>query len=384
MQHQNSVFHSLIKHIPWTEFDRIVLTQKSDFRVRQLDTKSQFLAMLYAQMSGASSLREIEAGLNSHKARLYHIGAKKAARSTLSDANANRPWKVFGELFTHMVLISNRKSRRNMSDAVRIIDATKIKLSGSGSQWARFSDDFCAAKVHLVYDPNDALPLEANITPFNVNDITPAKELKIETGVTYVFDLGYYDYGWWAKMHKQGCYFVTRLKNHTELSKTTDIETEKGSNILSEHIGFLPKRRGHGRVNPMDAPLRELKVRISTGKIIRIVTNDLNAPANDIAELYKQRWQIELFFKWVKQNLQIKHLLGRSENAVRIQVFTALIAYLLLKIVYEKQSSVKSASTFTHLICLNLMHRKSVEYLNKPYIPPPADLRQSTMKFYES
>jgi hypothetical protein len=381
MPHQNTVFHALTKHIPWDEFERIVDEHQSDFRVRRLDTRSQFLAMLYAQLSGASSLREIEAGLKSHKSSLYHVGAKPALRSTLSDANALRPWEVFGDLFACMVAKASRRTRRNLADVTRIIDATKVKLPPSSPGWPQVSEHFCGAKVHIVYDPDEALPLKADITPDNVNDITPAKALDIEPGATYVFDMGYYDFGWWARLDAHGCCFVTRLKSHTRLTETARLDAPKGTNILSDHIGLLPKRLARSRKNPFADPVREITVRISTGKIIRIVTNDLDAPAEEIADLYKQRWQIELFFKWIKQNLKIRRFVGVSGNAVRIQVFTALIAYLLLRIIQETQSSVKSASTFAHLICLNLMHKRPLDNLCRPYIPPPPDPRQVIMEF---
>ena len=381
MPHQNTVFHALTKNIPWDEFERIVDKRRSDFRVRRLDTRSQFLAMLYAQLSGASSLREIEAGLKSHKSSLYHIGAKPALRSTLSDANATRPWEVFGDLFACMVQKASRQTRRKLADITRIIDATKVKLPSSGPGWPRVSEHFCGAKVHIVYDPDEALPLKADVTPDNVNDITPAKALDIEPGATYVFDMGYYDFGWWAKMDAKGCRFVTRLKSHTKLRDTINHDVPGETNILSDRIGLLPKRLARSRKNPFANPVREITVRISTGKIIRVVTNDLDAPAEEIADLYKQRWQIELFFKWIKQNLKIRRFIGTSENAVRIQVFTALIAYLLLRTVQKAQSSVKSASAFAHLICLNLMHKRPVDSLCKPYIPPPPDPRQAIMEF---
>ena len=149
MRHENSVFHALTKHIPWAVFDRLVKKHGADFRIRRLDSKSQFLALLFGQFSGASSRREIEAGLMSHRARLYHAGARRAARSTLADANAKRPWAVFADLFAHMAATANRSTRRGMGDAVRILDATKLRLSPLSADWARFSDDLCAAKARM-------------------------------------------------------------------------------------------------------------------------------------------------------------------------------------------------------------------------------------------
>lgn len=381
MRHHNSVFHDLTKHIPWRVFDRLVEKHQSDFRTRRLDSKSQFLALLFAQLSGASSLREIEAGLLSHRARLYHLGGKCAARSTLGDANAKRSWQLFGDLFATMAASANRSTRRKMADGIRILDSTKFKLSSLSADWAYFSKDLTAAKLHIVYDPDKALPLVARITPDNVNDITLAKQLEIEPGATYVFDLAYYDYGWWAKMHAQGCRFVSRLKTSTPITVNTRLEVEPGSDILSDCIGHLPQRQARNHRNPMSDPVREIKVRISTGKIIRLVCNDLNASAQEIADLYKQRWQIELFFKWVKQNLKIKHFIGTSENAIRTQLFVAMITYLLLHMAHAAQSTIKKTITFIRLVRINLMHRRSINTLKQPQIPPPINTEQISMEW---
>ena len=205
MRHNNSVFHELLKHIPWHRFDALVDEHGADYRVRRLRTKDQFVALLYGQLGGSASLRDIEQALTSHSGRLSHLGARKPARSTLADANAKRPWAVFSELFATMAGQASRRVRRQLADQVRLIDATKVKLTGLSADWARFSDCFTAAKIHVVYDPHQACPISAVITPENFNGITPAKGLEITPGVTYVFDLAYYDYGWWAKLDAAGC-----------------------------------------------------------------------------------------------------------------------------------------------------------------------------------
>ena len=384
MQHHNSVFHELLKHIPWHRFDALVDEHGADYRVRRLRTRDQFVALLYGQLGGSASLRDIEQALASHRGRLYHLGARRPARSTLADANAKRPWAVFSELFATMAGQASRRVRRRLADQVRLIDATKVKLTGLSADWARFSDCFTAAKIHVVYDPRLACPLSAVITPENVNDITPAKGLEITPGATYVFDLAYYDYGWWAKLDAAGCRFVTRLKVNTPLTITAELPAPEDTNILSERIGHLPKRlRSCGR-NPYRDPVREITVRISTGKVIRLVTNDLDGPAEEIADLYKQRWQIELFFKWIKQNLKIKRFLGTSENAVRIQIYVALIAYLLLHLARQAQKAIPSPSAFAKLVRVNLMHRRKITQLLGPPEPPPLPLNQFLLNLGET
>ena len=175
------------------------------------------------------------------------------------------------------------------------------------------------AKAHIVYDPNADRPVYFAVTPAKVNDITAAKAMPIEPGATYVYDLGYYDYSWWAGLDEVGCRFVTRLKKNTPFSVIKQNRTPKNSNIVSDRIGHLPARLANSRKNPLQVPVREITAIIDTGKLLRIVTNDLDAPAEEIADLYKQRWQIELFFRWVKQTLRIRTSSGfpRTQSAFR-------------------------------------------------------------------
>ena len=377
MRHHNSVLHELTKHIPWTAFDRLVDEHRADWRVRRLSTKSQLIALLYGQLSGAASLREIVTGLESHAARLYHLGAGQASRSTLADANARRASAVFAGLLSEMIAQAERGFRRKIGEAVRLIDSTGLKLS-SMSRWAQFSTDVCGAKLHVVYDPDAERPLYVDITTAKVNDITPAKAMPIEAGATYVFDLGYYDFSWWADLDAKGCRIVTRLKKNTLLAVVEERPVPPGSPVLSDRIGHLPARLAHSRQNPFADPVREIRIHTETGKELRILSNDLDAPADEIAELYKRRWQVELFFRWIKQTLRIRHFLGTSENAVRIQVAVALIAFLLLRLAQAATRILRSPLAFARLVRANLMHRRSIDRLIGPAPPVIIDSRQLT------
>jgi IS4 transposase len=376
MLHQNSVFHSVLKQVPWHRFERLVDEHHADKHVRRLTTKGQLIALIYAQLSGAQSLREIEVALASHATKLYHLGGEQVARATLSDANAQRSWQVFGGLFTHLTGQATRSLRRKTSEAVHLIDSTGLRLSALSQDWARFSTGVCGAKMHVVYDADADCPIYAAVTPANVNDITAAKAMPITEGATYVFDLGYYDYAWWAKLDAVGCRIVTRLKVNTQLSVVAENAVANGSNILSDRIGHLPQRMAHNRSNPLQDPVREVRVRIESGKVLRILTNDIDAPAIEIADLYKRRWQVELFFRWVKQTLKIKHFLGRSDNAVRIQIAVALIAFLLLHLAHAVQRTVPSLLIFTRLVRANLMHRRPLNRLLDPLPSVIKDRRQ--------
>jgi IS4 transposase len=379
MLHQNSVFHSLLKHVPWHALERSVEKHGADELSRKLGTKRHVIALLYGQFSGATSLREIVTGMASHETRLYHVGAVPVKRSTLSDANRERPWQVFGELFAAVLQQTHRGLRRAVGEAVRLIDSTSIRLSSLSGDWATFSTDVYGAKAHIIYDPHADRPVYFAVTPAKVNDITVAKAMPIEPGATYVYDLGYYDYRWWAELDDLGCRFVTRLKKNTPFTVAYENHVPQGSNILSDRIGHLPARLAASRKNPLQVPVRELRVVIDTGKVLRIVTNDLDAPAQEIADLYKQRWQIELFFRWVKQTLRIKHFIGVGENAVRIQIAIAFIAFLLLRIVQATQNVVRSPLEFARLVRTNLMHRRPIDRLLEPLQPVPKSPNQLSL-----
>src|SRR5271163_57159 len=317
VRHQNTVFHTLLKHLPWGEFERLVEAYGADEDERGFTTKTQLVAMIYAQLSGAASLREIAAGLSSHQTRLYHLGIGPVCRSSLADANAHRPSGLFADLFATLVKQARRGLRRKFDDATYLIDATSVALNRRSEHWARFSAEVCGAKVHVVYDPEADQPVYSAFSTANVNDITAAKAMPIEAGATYVFDLGYYDYAWWAKLDAQGCRIVTRFKRNTPLTDAEERYLPQDADILSDRVGFLPKRQANSRKNPFHKKIREVQVRTDSGKILRIATNDLTAPARLIADLYKQRWAIELFFRWVKQTLKITRFVGTSENAIR-------------------------------------------------------------------
>jgi hypothetical protein len=369
MRHHNTVFHTVLKLVPWHVLDRLVDEYKANKRVRRLTTRDQFIALLYAQLGGSESLRAIEAGLASHASKLYHLGACEVSRSTLADANAQRPCAVFTGLLAELMGRGERMQGRRIADAVYLIDSTGFRLNSLSADWAQFSASVSGAKLHIVYNPDSACPSFAGVTPANVNDITVAKTIPIKPGATYVFDLGYYDYGWWAQLDAAGCRIVTRLKVNTPLAVLAHNSLPEGSLVLSDCIGHLPARQARSRKNPFQDPVRELRVRTETGKMLRIVTNDLDAPADEIAELYKRRWQIELFFRWVKHTLKIRHFFGTSENAVRIQIAIALIAFLLLRAAHSLQHSVPSLLAFTRLVADNLMQRRSIRHLLDP--PPP-------------
>lgn len=371
MRQQNIVFQGLLKQIPWARFDRLVEEHSADKDERQIKCKAQLIAMLLGQLCGARGLREIETSLRSHAGKLYHLGGATISKSTLSTANkSSAAAEVFGGLLCELINHVQAGYRRKIKDCVRLIDSTNVRLSRLSGKWATFSTDVCGAKAHIVYDPDADQPLYLIVTASNVNDITAAKQMPIEAGATYVFDLGYYDFGWWARLDQAGCRVVTRLKANTPFEVVEDRPVAAGSSILSDRTGHLPKRLAASRNNPMSGLVREVCVANDNGKVLRIFTNDLTASAQEIADLYRRRWAIELFFRWVKQTLKINHFLGTSETAIRIQITIALIAFLLLRLAHDANKIVASPLNFARLISSNLMQRRAIGELLQPTSPP--------------
>jgi hypothetical protein len=324
MRYQSTVFGQLLKEIPRGWFDRVAASHHAGRMKRRLSPWAHLVSMVFAQLGGARSLRDVERMLERQRGTFAHLDLRAVRRATLADANASRSAGLFEAVATR--LSSRFAGRGARREALRLIDATHIFAGRQVAEWSGGG-----LKLHVVFDPVLERPTCFAVTPKRVNDITAAKLMPIEAGATYVFDKGYYDYGFWARLHQQGCRFVTRLKKHAAVRHCEERQAE-GEGILFDRVVRLSERLASQRRNPLIDPVRLIGVKIDTGREITVLSNDLTAPASEIAGLYKARWQVELFFKWIKQNLKIAHFFGTSRNAVTIQIMTALIAYLLLRI----------------------------------------------------
>ena len=378
MAHQNIVLQEVLSQIPWPRFNALVTEHHADKRVRTLSTKTMFVTLLYAQLAGLAGLRETIDVTRTQATRLHQLGVSPVAKSTLNDALHRRPAAVFEQLFVFLVTRTNRQMRRDTDELILLIDSTSLQLNRYSEDWARFSTSVCGAKAHVIYDPDSDCPIYAAVTPARVNDITAAHEMPIEPGATYVFDLGYYDFAWWQRMHEAGCRIVTRLKTNTKLTVQWEKLYDPGLPILSDRIGTLPERQAHNRRNPFQAEVREVRVRTDTGTILRVLTNDLEAPVQEIADLYKRRWGIELFFRWIKQHLKLKRFMTASENGIRIQLFIALIAFLLFRLAHAGQNGPMSMVRFARGARGNLLERRSLaDIVADLDAPPPRRPRQA-------
>jgi len=360
--------HELMKGLPRGMFDRLVREHHADKHDKKFGCWEQLIAMVYAQLSGASSLRQLEAGFNSQSSHHYHLGTGLVHRSTLADANNKRKVEVFAEAARLLMSQASRKLRQEGSQCLYLLDSTSITLKGPGfDAWTRGTRTrhTQGMKLHLLYGSREQAPLYQSMSAPNVNDIDEAVKLSIEPGATYVFDKGYCHYNWWAALEGQGAYFVTRYKRNAalRLERALPIAEQDAEVILHDEIvRFANKHPSGGRRNAYDKALRRIVVaRPGHAQPLVLASNDLTSPARTIAEHYKDRWQIELFFKWIKQHLKIKRFLGRSENAVRIQILCALIAYLLLALYRKAQGITQSLWQLLGELRATLFQRPAVE-----------------------
>lgn len=306
--------------------------------------------MVYAQLAGAGSLRELEAGFNQHRSHHYHLHSRPVHRTTLGDANKKRNPEIFAEVLRELVQSAGRRIKHQREDILYLLDSTSIPLRARGSEWTSQSATRTPGlKVHVLYSSGQQLPVCHSITAANVNDVDEGRSLVIEEGATYVFDKGYCDYGWWSRIDATGARFVTRAKRNAALRLvcTNRLVSSHAPSILrDEVVRFAHRSNRAGHRNPYEADLRRIEVARPGQDSLLLLTNDLHSPAMEIAQLYKERWGIELFFKWIKQHLKIKRFLGQTENAVRIQLLTALISYVLVAILHAQG---RNASLWTTL-----------------------------------
>jgi hypothetical protein len=339
---------------------------------------AHLVVLVAAQMAGVRSLRDLVGLLAHHRGALRHLEVEKVHRSTLSDANRTRPTGPFEAVAAQLSAMVGQWSRGLGQEALRLIDATRIHAGQAVRHWAVDG----SVKLHVVLDPVLQRVVCFAVTCSRVNDITPAKSFPIEKGLTYVFDRGYYDFGFWAKLNEAGCRFVTRLKSNTPV---TTMRTRRIPNsadhVLEDRTGLLPKRLAASRRNPYQAAVRVIAVRIDNGRVLHLVTNDLQSPASEIARLYKARWDIELFFKWVKQNLKLQHFLGSSRNAVALQILAALIAFLLVRLAQLRAMSALAAQAAFRIISTALMQRRPIDELLHPPPPKPPEPASAQLAF---
>lgn len=367
MRFTPSILTSLVKGIDRRAFKATVARHGGDAYVKSFGSWEHLVTLVYAQVSGADSLRAIEAGFNAQSPHHYHLGCGKVARVTLADANARRPHAIFAELFGQLAAGLGRKARAGAMGALRLIDSTPVPLSDV-FDCAASNGRIKGLKLHVVHDPGACSPMACDITPANVNDIGFGRGLALEEGITYVFDKAYCHFGWWAKIAAAGAFFVTRPKKNMRwktLRKRPLGETQgDGFRVLADREVKLASK-GDSKLAIF---LRRITVKRGTGDVFDVITNDKHRSARDIAACYKARWQIELLFRWIKQNLNIKKFMARNENAVRLQILAAMIAFVLLQKARQATRTHLTPRRFAELVKAFLCTRRTIADIEKP--PP--------------
>ena len=378
MQRFCSIFSQLLQLFPRLEFEQAVKAHKAERHCRGFASWGQFVAMLFCQLGRAHTLREICGGLASCEGKLKHLGIQRAPkRSTLAYANKHRPWQMFETVFhqllgkcqTAVAKPGGRKKFR-FKNKLMSLDASVVDLCLSLYDWAQFRRTKGAIKLHLLLDHEGYLPSFAVITTGKTSDITVARQMRFDPGTVLVIDRGYIDYEWFVRLTRQGVYFVTRLKDNAVYEVVEERKVPTNRNVLKDQVIYFPSEAKESDeyyfrlVEVWDEEKKES---------IIFLTNHLEFGSTTIAAIYKDRWQVELFFKALKQNLKIKTFLGTSANAVKTQIWTALIAMLLLRYLQLISSFGWSLSNLVALLRHQLfVYRDLMTWLNAPFEAPPA------------
>ena len=363
--YNNSMLNEILKLLPRSIIKKVVDEHQGDRYTKTFTSWDHLVAMLTGQLAGVTSLRELEVTLNSHPECHYHLNTKNVKRSTLSDANNNRCFSIFRDI-TFGLLPSLSKHKKDLKNILTILDASPLYLNSRGHEWANITLSRAynkGLKLHVQYNHSEDHIEYVEVDDATINDITVAQNLSLEANRIYVFDKGYCDYNWWKEIADKGSTFVTRLKKNAsyEVKKSFEIAKKDKGLILKDQIISLSNQRPRAKkVNELaGVSLRLVEIKHPSGKEapFMIVTNDLKASAQCIADWYKERWSIELLFKWLKQNLKIKRFMGESRNAIMIQIFVALISYILLKLYNNITGGVLRLKDVCTLVKSNLFTR---------------------------
>jgi hypothetical protein len=369
-----SIFSQLLQLFPRIEFEAAVRAHHADRHARGFDCWTQFVAMLFCHLGQAHSLREICGGLATTEGKLKHLGVGRAPnRSTLSYANEHRSSQLYETVLANLLargqqLAISHKKRFRFHNPLLTIDSSIIDLSLSVFDWARYVKEKGAAKLHLILDNQGYLPKYAVLTEGRRCDLTPVRTLEFEPGTILIFDRGYQDYRWFERLTHQGVFFVTRLRRHSRVEVKQARPVQRGGKILCDQVVRLGCQRYR-----MHTDLRRIQCwDAAANETLVFITNNFKLAASTIAAIYRERWQIEVFFRALKQNLRVKTFVGTSANAVRIQIWTALIAILLLKLLQLRAKFGWSLANLVALLRQQLfVHRDLWSWIDKPYESPP-------------
>jgi hypothetical protein len=358
------LFAQLMDFVPWTSFARSVARYGGDDRVRRFSCAEQYRAMAFAQLAYRESLRDIEACLNAQPNKLYAMGFRTPVRrSTLADANELRDWRIYAELAQHLMaqarkLYANQSIGIDLNAAAYALDSTTIELCLSLFPWAHFRPTDSAIKMHTLLDLRGSIPAFIRITTAMKNDVSILDQIPWQPGAYYIMDRGYLDFDRFYRIHLAGAFFVTRAKRNLDARRLYSNPADKQRGIVADQTVALNQYRSH---RDYPSHLRRIRFRDpETGKNLVFLTNQFTLPAATICALYKSRWQVELFFKWIKQHLRIKVFFGTSENAVKTQIWIAVSVYLLVAIVKKRLDLPASLYSLLQLLSVTLFEKMPI------------------------
>ena len=359
-----TLFAQVMEFVPWTSFARIVQRHGGNSGVRTLSCAEQFRAMAFAQLTWRESLRDIEACLSANASKLYAMGFRSAVkRSTLADANESRDWRIWSDLAALLIrrarkLYANDALGVDLDNTVYALDSSTIDLCLSLFEWAPFRSTKAAIKLHTLLDLRGAIPAFIHISDGKLHDVNVLDMLAFEAGAFYVMDRGYVDFARLHALHQAGAFFVTRAKSSMDARRVYSAATDRSTGVISDQRVML---NGHYSAKKYPEHLRRVRFKDpETGKTLIFLTNNTALPALTIAALYKSRWQVELFFKWIKQHLRIKKFLGNSENAVKTQVWCAVATYVLIAIVKKELQLDASLYTCLQILSVSVFEKTEV------------------------
>ena len=361
------VFAQLTQHLPLTTFRRCVARYDGEHKVKSFSCLDQYLCMAFAQLTYRESLRDIEACLRAQIAKLYHMGIRgRISRSTLADANEVRDWRIYAEFAQRLIAIArglyvDEPFGVDLKETVYALDSTTIDLCLSVFAWAPFRSTKAAIKLHTLLDLRGNIPSFIHITDGKWHDVNILDHLLPEPGAFYVMDRGYLDFARLYRFHEAGSFFVTRAKSNLKAQRRYSHPVDRSTGLICDQTVTLTvfySRQG------FEAPLRRVRFKDpATGKKLIFLTNNFALPALTITQLYRQRWQIELFFKWIKQHLRIKSFFGTSENAVKTQVWIAVSAYVLVAIVKKRLNLTASLYEILQILSLTMFEQMPLDQL---------------------
>lgn len=362
------VFAQLTEHLPLTTFRRCVARYHGEFRIRSFSCLDQFLCMAFAQLTFRESLREIEACLRAHTVKLYHmgIGSKSVSRSTLADANEARDWRIYADFAQSLIAMARRLYAEepfgvDLNETVYALDATTIDLCLSLFPWAPFMSSKAAVKLHTLLDLRGNIPAFIHISDGKLHEVNILDELVPEAGAFYIVDRGFLDYARLYRFHQAGSFFVTRARANSSTRRRYSHPVDRATGLICDHTVVLtnPYSAPH-----FPAPLRRIRFKdLDSAKTLVFLTNNFALPALTITQLYRCRWQVELFFKWIKQHLRIKAFFGTSENAVKSQIWIAVSVYVLVAIIKKRLNLQASLFQLLQILSVTMFERTPLNQL---------------------